>query len=56
MHSADLMGGECFAEEINGGHLTAEEPVIIQLRGGTDVALVIRIIGGYRPGHFGGRG
>ena len=50
------MGGEGFAEEVDGGHLPAKEPVIVQFGRGPDVAFIVGIAGGYGPGHFGGAG
>lgn len=43
MHGADLVRGERLSEQIDGGHLSAEHSLFIQLRRRTDVAFVERL-------------
>jgi hypothetical protein len=40
VHGAHLVCGQRLAEQIDGGHLTAEHPLLVQLGGGSDVAFV----------------
>lgn len=43
MHGAHLVCGQRLAEQVDGGHLTAEHPLLVQLGGGSDVAFVERL-------------
>lgn len=40
MHGADLLRGESLAEQVDRRHLPAEDPLLVQLRRGPNVALV----------------
>lgn len=40
VHGADLVRGERLAEQVDGGHLSAEHALLVQLRRRADVALV----------------
>ena len=40
MHGADLVRAERLTEEVDGGHLAAEDALLVHVRGRTDVALV----------------
>lgn len=45
MHSADLLSGQGDGEEIDGGHLSAEDTLFVQLWSGPYVAFVIHLNG-----------
>jgi len=40
VHGAHLVCGQRLTEQVDGGHLTAEHPLLVQLWGGSDVAFV----------------
>ena len=48
MHGADLVRGERLAEEVDGGHLPAEHPLLVHLGRRADVAPVERLINGIK--------